>query len=277
MDASDVTLAIPCYNVACVLPETLSAVRELNSPPARIICIDDGSTDGTTNVVRNTEDIELVLHEENRGLAATRNTALHHTETAGLAMIDADVVVDSDWLSELTKELSTTGAVAVGGRTEERVDTIGDEWRQLHYSSDHGTEPKDVGWVFGANALYETAALQDVGGWDEQYQTNYEDVDLGERLEEAAYTLRYIPSARAEHNRTDSIIGAVRGRWNWFYRGHREPESVIDIIKRAPYHSIFAVLGLWKELQNLNFHLMPISVLMPIFWVYYDIETYMNG
>jgi GT2 family glycosyltransferase len=274
MDANEVTLAIPCYNVSEVLPETLDAVAELEPAPANVICVDDGSTDDTVEIIRQAPGVELVQHDENRGLAATRNTALQHTETAGLAMIDSDVVVDPDWLVELTEEMSATSAAAVGGRTRERVDTLGDEWRAFYYSSDHGSERHELSWIFGANALYDTDALRDVRGWDEQYRTNYEDVDIGERLREAGYTLRYTPEARAEHNRTDTVPEAIRGKWNWAFRGRKEPETVTDLVRRLPFHAAIGARDAWLAVRALQFRLLPITVVYPLFWIYYDLEAY---
>ncbi|MFC7187956.1 glycosyltransferase [Halorubrum yunnanense] len=279
MKPVDVTLAIPCYNVADVLPETLSAVADLDDSPGRVICIDDGSTDETAEVIRDTPDIELIQHDENRGLAAARNTALEHTETEGLAMIDADVVVDPDWLTHLIEEISTTDAVAVAGCVEERVDTLGDEWRAFYYSSNFGSEPRgeDLGWLIGANVLYDVDALRAVGGWDEQYRTNYEDVDLGERLTDAGYGLRYIPRARGEHNRTDTVPEAIRGKWNWAFRGRNEPHSIGHLFRRLPFHAGIGARDTFLAVKDLRLRLLPITLVYPLFWIYYDLESYFGG
>lgn len=137
--------------------------------------------------------------------------------------------------------------------------------------------PTYIGWIFGANALYKTEALRDIGGWDEQLQMNYEDVDLGERLNDAGYELRYTKEARAEHNRTDTIAEAIRGKWNWAFRNRSEPDSIVQVIRRLPFHAGMGAIDLWKAVSALRLRLIPITLVYPLFWVYYDIEAYTRG
>jgi glycosyltransferase involved in cell wall biosynthesis len=100
MDPEDVTSIVPCYDTGETLPRVLSAIDALDPSPARVVCVDDGSTDGT-RVIEAHEGVELVAHAHNRGLGATLNAGLDRTETPEVAKIDADILVEPDWVGRL--------------------------------------------------------------------------------------------------------------------------------------------------------------------------------
>jgi len=56
-----------------------------------------------------------------------------------------------------------------------------------------------VDWVSGAFALLRRSAFERVSGFDEGYFLYWEDADLGRRLRQAGYTVRYVPGATVEH------------------------------------------------------------------------------
>jgi GT2 family glycosyltransferase len=65
---------------------------------------------------------------------------------------------------------------------------------------------------------FRTEALKAVGGFDPKFRTNAEDIDLGLRLNEAGYKLKYVPDAKVYHQRTDNVESLLRTMDAW-YRG----------------------------------------------------------
>jgi GT2 family glycosyltransferase len=59
--------------------------------------------------------------------SAARNTALERTETSELVIINADVVVDPNWLGELLATMNEFDAAVVGGRLEEYTTSLTDK------------------------------------------------------------------------------------------------------------------------------------------------------
>lgn len=92
--SSRYTVIIPAYNASRTLAESIASLRSQTAPPARILVVDDGSTDGTGDLVRAL-GVE-VFRQENQGPGAACNHALPHVETPFVAYLDADDL----WLPE---------------------------------------------------------------------------------------------------------------------------------------------------------------------------------
>lgn len=85
-----ISVIVPCYNAAAFLPATLRSVLAQQGFELQIILVDDGSTDGSAELVaRDFPDVTLV-RQSNAGVAAARNTGLAHARHDWVAFIDAD-------------------------------------------------------------------------------------------------------------------------------------------------------------------------------------------
>jgi glycosyltransferase involved in cell wall biosynthesis len=87
-----ISVIIPCYNQSEYLPKAIESVLEQKYPFIEIVVIDDGSEDDTPKVAKSYQEIKYV-YQENRGLAASRNTGIKNATGNYLVFLDAD-----DWL-----------------------------------------------------------------------------------------------------------------------------------------------------------------------------------
>ncbi|MEJ7737942.1 MAG: glycosyltransferase family A protein [Chitinophagaceae bacterium] len=88
-----VSIIIPCYNSGKYLPDAIRSVHEHPDKTIhKIIIVDDGSTDEQTLLLLNQLAAEgiTVIHQENRGPAAARNTGVMHAQTKYLLFLDSD-------------------------------------------------------------------------------------------------------------------------------------------------------------------------------------------
>jgi dolichyl-phosphate beta-glucosyltransferase len=122
--APGLSIVIPAFNEARRLPESLERLRKwLAEGPHRheIVVVDDGSTDGTSEVARRNGGEELVLlrHSPNRGKGyAVRRGMLAATGERRL-MTDADLSTPIEELPRLMAELDRGADVAIGSRAVE--------------------------------------------------------------------------------------------------------------------------------------------------------------
>lgn len=73
-------------------------------------------------------------------------------------------------------------------------------WTQRYHNDVAGpTGAASVGWLSGACLLLRKNAFDGIGGFDESYFMYFEDVDLGRRLHEAGWDIRYVPEASVVH------------------------------------------------------------------------------
>lgn len=88
-----VSVVIPTYNREDRLPSAIRSVLEQTAPPAEIIVVDDGSTDGTPALVRAMPEVRY-LRQENLGVSAARNHGIRAARHDWIALLDSD----DEWL-----------------------------------------------------------------------------------------------------------------------------------------------------------------------------------
>lgn len=92
MDEPLVTVIIPTYRRAALVPRAIESVRRQTYRNIEILVVDDGSPDDTADVVRNIPDprIRYIRHATNKGLPAGRNTGIKAARGEYIAFIDDD-------------------------------------------------------------------------------------------------------------------------------------------------------------------------------------------
>lgn len=95
-DLPTVSVVIPAHNAQAYLAETIESVFAQTFPPQEVIVVNDGSTDGTADVVATFADRIRVVTLPGRGAAAARNAGAQVASGAWLAFVDAD----DTWLPE---------------------------------------------------------------------------------------------------------------------------------------------------------------------------------
>ena len=89
-----ISVIIPTYNRFVALQNALASVYAQTLPPSEVIVVDDGSTDGTAEMVRREyPDVKLLI-QNNQGVSAARNTAIQVAEGDWIALLDSD----DEWL-----------------------------------------------------------------------------------------------------------------------------------------------------------------------------------
>jgi hypothetical protein len=97
----DVSVVIPSYNRADLLPFTLDAVLAQTMPPREVIVVDDGSRDDTFSVVARYQPRVRVIPIQNSGSIVARNVGLRAATTAIVAFCDSDDLWQPDFLERM--------------------------------------------------------------------------------------------------------------------------------------------------------------------------------
>ena len=114
------SVVIPCYNERGTIAEIIQAVKESGFSPIEIIVVDDFSTDGSRELLRNeliNEVSQVILHEKNMGKGAALRTGFK-AATGDLVIVqDADLEYDPrDFLKIATPILEGRADVVYGSR-----------------------------------------------------------------------------------------------------------------------------------------------------------------
>ncbi len=214
-----VAVVIVSWNSSDELSFCLDAVQA--ETPAEIVVIDNGSRDGTPELVRaEYPEVRLIPLGENRGFAAGCNIGVHASAAPYVLFLNADATLEPGYLRTLVGALaadpraaSATGKLVFWRDGTRYIDSAG--IRLCAYALrpldrgygevDHGQYDRRV-TVFGpsgAAALYRRSALVAAGpqAFDEDFFAYYEDVDLAWRLRRLGYRHLYEPHALACHER----------------------------------------------------------------------------
>ena len=120
---STLSVVIPALNehdgIADIIERVLAvrpALREAGVDNLELIVVDDGSTDGTGDVVARYADVKLVRHPVNRGYGAALKTGFHHAEGDLLAFLDADGTYPPEHFPALCREVGAGAELVIGSR-----------------------------------------------------------------------------------------------------------------------------------------------------------------
>ncbi|WP_156356225.1 glycosyltransferase [Sphingomonas sp. Leaf22] len=222
---TSVSVLIPAFNEARVIEASVR--RILGSVGVRIdvIVIDDGSTDGTSDIVRTAFGIDprvRLLTLENGGKARALNTALQIAKGDVVVALDADTQFEADTIAKLLRWFAdpAIGAVAGNAKVGNRVNLI-TRWQALEYITAQNLERRAlhalgaVTVVPGAVGAWRRAALDSVGGYPDD--TLAEDQDLTIAIQRAGWHVACDMEAIAWTEAPETARGLFRQRYRWAY------------------------------------------------------------
>ena len=225
-------VVIPNWNGRNWLEPCLGSLAEQTMAPAEVIVVDNGSTDGSLELLRE-RGVRTIELGRNTGFAHACNRGIEAADTELVALVNTDVVLAPDWLERMTAALESEPEAAsaackmVDLRDPRLIWDAGDFLRRDGAAEQRGRgerddgrfdEPGEAGAACAGAALYRRAAVLEVGGFDERFFAYLEDVDLGVRLRLAGWRCRYEPRAVARHAGGGSSAALERPPMGWVER-----------------------------------------------------------
>jgi GT2 family glycosyltransferase len=256
-DAPRITVIVVNWNGRELLPNCLQALRRQSMPADRyqVLVVDNGSDDGSVELLREREDITLVEAGRNLGFGAAVNLGLAESSAPLVVLLNNDATADPSLLQAFDRVLSSPGSegvAAVTGRVlladGQRVNSTGNQMSRRGRGSDRdwlapSSTNRAAGEVFGfcgAVAALRRSALDQVGGFDGDLFLYYEDTDLAWRLRAAGWTVQYEPAAVAHHRHA-----ASSGEGSPQFTFWNERNSLVVFTRHAPARLVLAV-HLWR-------------------------------
>ena len=241
-------VVIPTTSGADRLPAVLDSLLS-QTLEHDVVVVDNGSTDGTTELVRERySDARVVSLERNAGFGTAVNRGVASCAAPVIVLVNDDAVCAPGFVEALCARLDPSrgrvmaAGVLLDGRDPNRIDSAGVMFDRTLLAFDylHGREaaslsdatPAPLGPTGGA-AAFERSAFEAVGRFDERYFAYLEDVDLVARILCHGGRCVFAPDARAVHRHSATLgagtrekarlMGWSRGYTLAKYRLHRQP------------------------------------------------------
>ncbi|NLB90400.1 MAG: glycosyltransferase, partial [Clostridiales bacterium] len=145
------SVIIPVYNVEPYLRETLTSVLAQSLKEIEIICVDDGSTDRSLQIIKeyaHADERVKVIIQENQGPSQARNTGMKHAKGRYVYFLDSDDTIVPTALQTMydTMEKEELDIVTFDGETFFDDDTKGDYVKAISYKRPLTSAKKQKGW-----------------------------------------------------------------------------------------------------------------------------------
>ena len=218
-----VSIVVPAFNEAVGIERTVRSLAASDYPEFEIVVVDDGSTDGTGELV---DELELpgvtAVRQPNSGKAAALNRGIEEARHDIVVMVDADTVFERRTLRHLVQPFSSPEVGAISGNTKvgNRRRLLG-RWQHIEYVMGFNLDRRlfdalrCMPTVPGAVGAFRRQALTDVGGVSGA--TLAEDTDLTLAIGRAGWRVVYAEDARAWTEAPATLRQLWRQRYRWCY------------------------------------------------------------
>lgn len=242
-----VSIVIVCWNSSKYLPRCLESLSLQTFQEFEVIIVDNGSADGSTEGLEKKYP-RLRLRVErlpsNLGFAAANNVGARAAQGTWLVLLNADAFPEPTWLEEMIRasrehpEMASFSSRQIRAANPELLDGAGDAyhvsglaWRiGLGYpSAEYGLMSAEIFSACAAAAMYLRQAFLDVDGFDEDFFSYFEDVDLGFRLQLRGYRCLFVSGAVVHH-----VGSATFGERSDFAFYHSHRNLVWTFVKNMP-------------------------------------------
>lgn len=268
-----VYVVVLTWNQREVTLECLESLTRMTYPNYRIVVVDNGSTDKTSQAIAaQFPSIKIIVNKRNLGYPGGCNVGLRYALNQGvdyIFVINNDVSVAPDILDELMHGVSPDVGILTPkvyfASDPNRIWSVGGQQNPLTLEMNYrGDQEQDQGqwdevlerdYLIGCAHLFSRSLLEEIGLLDAGYFLYYDDLDICIRARRAGYRLLMVPRAQMWHKVANSSGGVgtpreryyvARGKlrflrkhahgWQWLFVIPYRTASTIKTLLRLAWH-----------------------------------------
>lgn len=245
----DISVVVVNWNSKADLAACLRSLAVQSEQEFQVIVVDNGSTDGSVEMVREEfSSVTLVATGENLGFAEGCNRGIAVAEGEWVATLNNDAVAAPEWIAELRRAVAAgdpwlgmlQSKIVFRERTDRTNSTgvllFGDaSAKDRHYDVpvEEANAPAEIFCTSAGAALYRRRMLDETrlpsGVFDRTFFMYFEDVDLGWRCRLAGWQAVYVPSAIVLH----AFHGSSKRRGRHFVALHCKRNRLRMLVKNG--------------------------------------------
>ncbi len=242
----EISIIIISYNTRDLIASCLDSIVHINDNRKEIFVVDNASTDGSVEHIReHYPEVHLIVNEENRGFAAANNRALQLSQGRYVFLLNPDAEFLPSTFGSMISFMDANPHIGLAGVKMINSDgspqeSFVHEYPGHKFASHELTGLKgSIAWVLGASMIIRSDIMKKLGGFDESFFVYGEDQDLCLRIRKEGYEIGYIDTAIVVHLGAQSERQATSANvWKKkilaeyiFYRKHYLPATVEKIIR----------------------------------------------
>lgn len=256
-----VTIVIPNYNNKELLNNLLTSLSDAISLK-QVIIVDNASSDDSAIFIKeNYPEITLIENNKNMGFAYAVNQGIKLVKTEYVFLLNNDTVIEKDTITSLLKtitvspEIFSVSSKMIQYHNRQLLDDVGDEYTIMGWSKRRGYNQninkypvdQEVFSACAGAALYRMKVFEEIGLFDENFESYVEDMDLSFRSRLHGYKSYYCANANVYHYGS----ATTGSRYNAFK---------VRISARNNIYLIHKNMPLWMKIINGLFILIGILI-----------------
>ena len=232
-NGASIAIIVLNWNGRDLTLDCLRSLAAVTTPLVRIILVDNASTDGSSDAVRQHygSRVTLIENAQNLGFAAGNNVGIRRALDDGadfILLLNNDTVVAPDFVEHLHRPMLSSPDIGITApkiyyaEPKNQIWFAGGElsmWRGIARhtgirETDRGQydQERDIDYATGCAFLVRRAVLEKIGDLDPGYRAYFEDADFCVRARRAGFRIRYIPAAHVWHRISASTGGQLSRR-----------------------------------------------------------------
>lgn len=225
-----VSVLLSAYNAEDFIEEAIKSILEQSYKNIELIIINDGSTDGTLNIINNFDDPRIILIDrENKGLTKSLNDAIDVATGEYICRQDADDHSYKDRIEKQLEFLIETNSDIVFCQSYDGLNTM----PKRHMLNKHITARQLIfgnvlahGTVFGKTSIFKENKYDEVWRFGQDYELWLRLLTLGYNVNWSEDVLYFLK----RHENSISVLNATK-----------QEELAINAIKKNGYNNLFFI------------------------------------
>lgn len=213
----EVSVVIPAYNAADFIREQLDALLSGTFLPGEIVVSDNGSTDTTASLVQSYVDsvvpVRVVDSSSRQGVSYARNKGAEEANGKKLLICDADDVVDSRWVEQMSLHLDSCDLVGSG--YQHLVRQANGDYTLGHIFIHQPEVFNGNRYLLGGIIGFRRDVFESLHGFDMSYIGGHDEVDFCLRASAHGYTQGWIPEPLILYRQRPSHKGLAKQSRNY--------------------------------------------------------------
>lgn len=212
------SVIINTYNRCESLRTTLESLSNQSCSDFEVVVVNGPSTDDTEKVVMDFPNVKLVSCPE-RNLSISRNLGIDYSAGDIVAFIDDDAIAEYNWVRDILLAYTDDKVGGVGGLVYDYTgvhlqykysscDRLGDTDFYIMPPFDRYNTPNCEKFLYlqGTNCSFRRSCLEEIGGFDEEFEYYLDEVDVCMRIIDKGYSIKPLDNAFVYHKYRKSFL-----------------------------------------------------------------------